>query len=135
MQIGTQRLSHYRKQIYLSPKQQNDLRNKVESLIQKNKIYSLVGLARKAGKVEIGHTGVEIAIKKRQASLVIIAEDTSDNTQKKFEFNADKNNIKWFNMGNKTDWGKVFGRKEAAVFAILHQGFARAIEKELKNKE
>ena len=49
-----------------------------------NKILSLVGLAMKAGKVVSGEFSTEKAVKEGKASLVIVAEDASDNTKKLF---------------------------------------------------
>ena len=45
---------------------------------------SLVGLAAKAGKVVSGEFATEKAVKSQKASLVLIAEDASENTKKKF---------------------------------------------------
>ena len=45
---------------------------------------SLVGLAAKAGKVVSGEFATEKAVKTQKAFLVIIAQDASENTRKKF---------------------------------------------------
>lgn len=43
---------------------------------------SLVGLAAKAGKVVSGEFATEKAVKSQKASLVLIAEDASENTKR-----------------------------------------------------
>ena len=48
------------------------------------KELSLIGLAAKAGKVVSGEFATEKAVKGRTAYLVLIAEDASENTRKKF---------------------------------------------------
>ena len=52
--------------------------------MNKNKIKSLIGLATKARKVVSGEFSTEKAVRSGQAKLVVIAEDASDNTKKKF---------------------------------------------------
>lgn len=51
--------------------------------MEERKIYSFIGLAKKAGMVAAGEGQVEAAIKKKKAALVIIAKDASINTRKK----------------------------------------------------
>ena len=50
-----------------------------------NKIYSLLGLCQKAGKIVSGEVGCEAAIKNKTAKLLLLAEDASENTKKKFQ--------------------------------------------------
>ena len=47
-----------------------------------NKIYSFIGLAKKAGKLLAGEYNCEKAIEKSAARLIIIARNASDNTKK-----------------------------------------------------
>ena len=49
-----------------------------------NRIYSMIGLAMKAGKVGFGTDMCEEKIKSGNAYLVILAEDISDKTKDKF---------------------------------------------------
>ncbi|MDY5023246.1 MAG: ribosomal L7Ae/L30e/S12e/Gadd45 family protein, partial [Blautia sp.] len=49
-----------------------------------NKTMSLVGLATKAGKTASGEFSTEKAVKTGKAYLVLVAEDASENTKKKF---------------------------------------------------
>ena len=52
--------------------------------MKQDRIYSMLGLAMKAGKVVSGEFAVDKSIKDGSAWLVIIASDASDNTTKKF---------------------------------------------------
>ena len=54
-------------------------------MIQSKKVYGTLGLAMKAGKVVSGEFMTEKAIRDGMASLVIVAEDASANTKKKFK--------------------------------------------------
>ena len=49
----------------------------------KNRLFSILGLAQKAGKIASGEFATEKAVKSGLAYLVIVAEDASDNTRKK----------------------------------------------------
>ena len=49
-----------------------------------DKVLSLLGLAKKAGKVKGGEYCVETELKKGRAKLVIVADDASDNTKKSY---------------------------------------------------
>ena len=60
--------------------------------MQNNRILSSLGLAQKAGCIASGEYAVEKAVKGGLASLVIVAEDASDNTKKKMK-NIKENNF------------------------------------------
>lgn len=49
-----------------------------------NKVYSMLGLAMKAGKVVSGEFATDKSVKGGNAWLVIVSEDASDNTKKIF---------------------------------------------------
>jgi len=103
----------------------------VEIMDQTNKIQSLVGLARRAGKVNLGQQAVEAAIKKKQAKLIVLAKDSAQNTKEQFQTLAKNTKIDIFEIGIKSEWGKLFGRETLAVLAVMHHGFARAIKGEI----
>ena len=48
-------------------------------------IISLLGIAKRAGKVVSGEFATEKEVKAGYAELVIVAQDASDNTKKKFQ--------------------------------------------------
>ena len=50
-----------------------------------DKVLSYLGLATKAGKIQSGEFSTEKSVKCGKAALVIVAEDASDNTKKKFK--------------------------------------------------
>jgi len=49
-----------------------------------SKIYGLIGLATKAGKIVSGGEGCEKALKRGSVKLVLVAQDASDNTKNSF---------------------------------------------------
>ncbi len=52
--------------------------------MKQDRVLSLIGLATKAGKCASGEFMTENETKSGKAALVIVAEDASDNTKKKF---------------------------------------------------
>ena len=68
--------------------------------MKKNKIFSLLGLATRSRNVVSGEFMTEKAVKSYSAELVIVGEDASDNTKKKFQ-KLKVNAIYWANIENK----------------------------------
>ena len=58
-----------------------------------NKIYGLLGLARRAGKISFGTESSIETIEKKKGKLVIVAEDCSDRTKNNFEELCKKLNV------------------------------------------
>ena len=50
-----------------------------------NKVLSLLGLAFRSGNLVSGEFATREAVRKKAATLVIVANDASDNTKKMFE--------------------------------------------------
>ena len=72
-----------------------------------NRVYGLIGLAMKAGKIKAGEFSVEKSIKQGKAKLVFVAEDASENTIKKFKNSC----FHYINTGIKMSWGRSSARK------------------------
>lgn len=99
-----------------------------------NKIYSFIGLAKKAGAIATGEGLTELAIKRRKANLVIVTKDASANTRKKIETVLYESNIPILDFGHKEKLGHMLGKKFFSVIAITDRGFAERI-KELIEQE
>ncbi len=97
-----------------------------------NKVMSMLGLATKAGKVASGEFMTETMIKKSSACLVILAEDCSDNTKKKFHNMCDYRDIPCYEFSNKEDLGRGIGKEFRACLAVTDPGFAASIVSNLK---
>ncbi len=94
---------------------------------ENKKIFNLLGLATKAGKVASGEFSTEKAIKSRKAFLVIVSEEASDNTKKMFENMCTYYKVPICFFGEKGDLGHAMGKQMRASLAITDQGFATAI--------
>ena len=95
----------------------------------------MVGLAMKAGKIASGEFSVEKAVKEGKATLVIVAENASDNTKKMFRNMCTYYKVPLYFFGEKEELGHAMGKEIRASLAILDVGFANAIEKQLMSNE
>lgn len=95
----------------------------------KDKILNFVGLAMKAGRVVSGEFSVEKSIQSRKAKLVIVAEDASDNSRKKFEDKCKYYNIPMLIYSTKEDLGMSIGKGMRSSIALTEDGFKNAILK------
>lgn len=65
-----------------------------------NKVYGLLGICSKAGKIVAGTDAVIEGINKNLITSVIVAEDASENTTQKIEKICKEKNVKMFTYGN-----------------------------------
>lgn len=103
--------------------------------MSQNKALSMIGLATKAGKVASGEFCTEKEVKSGRAYLVIVADDASDNTKKKFQNMCDFYQVPIYFYKDKDALGHAMGKEFRASLAILDEGFADGIQRELKNRE
>ena len=94
-----------------------------------NKILSLIGLATKAGKTSSGEFSTEKAVKEGKACMVIVSEESSDNTKKKFQNMCTFYEVPIYLYGTKEELGSAMGKEFRASLSINDQGLADAIEK------
>ena len=104
-------------------------------MANRDKVLSLIGLAMKAGRCASGEMMTENETKSGRAKLVIIASDASDNTKKKFRDMCKFYRVPIYFYGDKDTLGHAMGKEFRASLAILDEGFAAGIQKELKNRE
>ncbi len=103
--------------------------------VNRDKILSLIGLAVKAGRCISGEVMTESETKSGKAKLVIVARDASDNTKKKFRDMCKFYRVPICFYGDKDTLGHAMGKEFRASLAILDEGFADGIQKEIKNRE
>ena len=102
---------------------------------KRDKALSLIGLAMKAGRCKGGEMMTESEVKSGRARLVIIASDASDNTKKKFRDMCKFYKVPIYIYGDKDTLGHAMGKEFRASLAILDEGFADGIQRELKDRE
>ena len=95
------------------------------------KILSLVGLATKAGRTVSGEFSTEKSVKTGKGFLVIVAEDASENTKKKFRNMCEFYEVPIYFLSDKESSGRAMGKEFRACLAVQDDNFARAIMKEV----
>lgn len=84
---------------------------------------SLLPIAMKAGAIAAGEYQCEESIKSGEAYFVIIAEDASDNTRKKFEDKCSYYEVPYVIYGEKENLGQLIGKAERSVIAVKKEDF------------
>ena len=93
------------------------------------RLLTLVGLAQKAGKAASGETGCEEAVRSRKAALVLLSQDASGGTQKKFRQSCFYYQIPVVTVPCTTEQlGHALGRESRSCAAILDEGLAAGIK-------
>ncbi len=95
-----------------------------------DKVRSLLSLAAKAGRLKSGEFSSEKAIKEGMASLVLVAEDASENTKKHFSDLCAYRNIPYQVYGNSAEIGRAIGKGFRMTIAVCDSGFASSIMKQ-----
>lgn len=103
--------------------------------MKQNKALSMLGIATKAGKTVTGEFSTEKAVKEGKAGIVLVAEDASDNTKKKFRNMCNYYHVTMKVFSDKYSLGNACGKEFRASLAVTDAGLARAIEKHINSSE
>ena len=95
------------------------------------KVNSYLGLCKKAGRIASGEFQTLKAIQSGMTNLVIIAEDASNNTKKKFNDKCSYYNVDIKFYGDKLSLGTAIGTGERTSIAIMDDGFTNLIKNRL----
>ena len=104
-------------------------------ILKPNKTMGLIGLATKAGKTAGGECLTEREDKCGRAALVIVAEDASENTKKKFQNMCEYYKVPIRFYGDKDTLGHAMGKQFRASLAVLDEGLAKGIRKHMDTEE
>ena len=99
--------------------------------MKNNKPLSLIGLATKAGKTVSGEFSTEKSIKTGKGYLAVVAEDSSENTKKKFRNMCSFYEVPLYILSDKESLGRAMGKEFRASLAVQDANFAQAIMKVL----
>lgn len=103
--------------------------------MSQSKALSMISLATKAGKTASGEFSTEKEVKAGRAALVIVADDASDNTKKKFQNMCDFYEVPIYFYKDKDTLGHAMGKEFRASLAITDAGFATGIKKHLDTED
>lgn len=99
-------------------------------------ILHLLGLAKKAGRLEIGEEPVGAACRSRQARLVLLAADAAPNTRRRAAHFGEAGNVLWLETPfAKSELGFILGRSSCAMLALTDAGFSAAVVEKLAARD
>ncbi len=98
-----------------------------------NKILSILGLIQRSGNLITGEDTCEAYIKKNIIRFILVAEDASDNTKKKFKDMSRYRNIKFTVFGDKASLSQAIGKTNRAVYGIKDENFANQLFSLIQN--
>ena len=99
-------------------------------------VLHLLGLCKKAGRLEIGEEPVGAACRARQAKLVLLAADAAPNTRRRAAHFGETGNALWLETSfDKAELGSVLGRSSCAMLAVTDAGFAAALAEKLAARD
>lgn len=98
------------------------------------KLFNLLGLAQRAGKVASGETAVENMIRSGKAKLVLVAGDAAAAAKKSYGDMAAFYNVKVFEISDKITLGNCIGKNARVAVALSDAGFVEAMVKLLREE-
>ena len=99
-------------------------------------ILHLLGLAKKAGRLELGEEPVGAVCRARQARLVLLASDAAANTARRAAHFGQAGNVLWLELPfTKAELGDRFSRSSCAMLALTDAGFAAAVSEKLAARD
>ncbi len=94
-------------------------------------VYSLLGICKKAGKLQSGEFQTLEAIKGGSAFICIVPCDASDNTKKLFTDKCTFYNVPIYIFGTKEGLGRAIGKAERSSVAVTDEGLSQALIKKI----
>ena len=99
-----------------------------------DKLLSMLGMAKKAGKLTEGYDLTAEALHSGKASLAVAAEDVSEKTFKNLKYEADKAGIPVARLQISMKELGAACKTRAGVMALSDKGFAQAVLKQLEKE-
>ncbi|MBP7110474.1 MAG: ribosomal L7Ae/L30e/S12e/Gadd45 family protein [Firmicutes bacterium] len=96
--------------------------------LEKN--LGFLGLARKAGALEVGTDAAEAAIAKGKVKLLVLASDAGRSTVGMFASICKEKGVPVRYAATKDELGRALGRRQVAVAAVTGWHFAQQMLKE-----
>lgn len=101
----------------------------------RSKLESYIGFAAKSGNVVSGAAACAAKIEKRQAKLLLIAENTAERTREKLRSIAEKANVPIRIYGDADALSRMTGKPGRSVFVIIDENFAKIIMEQIDAKK
>lgn len=98
-------------------------------MLTNKKILGLLGLASRARKISFGTDSTLMEMQKNKVKLVIVANDASDRTKRKFIENGKVFNVSIIICGSVDELSKAIGKNNKAIVGVKDNNIAGEIEK------
>lgn len=92
-----------------------------------DKFLGMIGLAKRAGKVQTGEDICSRLVRSGRSKLIIIARDASANTKKSITNTCKNYKVRCIEAAAKSELGNYTGAENRAVVSINDDNFAKAI--------
>lgn len=96
--------------------------------VMDRRIASLLSLASRAGKLATGEETAQILLRRSEAELIIITEDASQNTKKKFINKCFFYQKPVLVFGERVTLSKCVGKRNRTVYVVTDSGFALRLQ-------
>lgn len=106
-----------------------DLAAQVAVLLEK-RVLSLLGLARKAGRIVLGFTKVDAALKNRRVAMLLAASDGAENGRKQIAARADARHLVVLEAFSVEQLCLAFGGTNVIHAAVTDADWARRIQQQ-----
>ena len=101
-----------------------------------DKILHLLGIARKAGRLEAGEEPVGACARAHQARLILVTGDAAENSARRAAHFAEAGQVPWVCLPHsKGEVGAAVGRSACAMLAVTDAGLASALAEQLAQRE
>jgi ribosomal protein L7Ae-like RNA K-turn-binding protein len=97
--------------------------------MEPNKIFRMLGLATRAGKISFGTESTIDLIKTKKAKLVIVATDSAERTKKNIFRICEENNVTVREYGTIYELSNCIGKVNKAIIGIKDINFSNEILK------
>jgi ribosomal protein L7Ae-like RNA K-turn-binding protein len=97
----------------------------------KSKVNAYLGFAQRAGKLISGEMAVLSALNKNRVRLILLAEDASVRTKRKFGDLSAGMGVPMTEYGSKEQLGSIIGKLPRSVIGVTDEHFATIISDQL----
>ncbi len=98
-----------------------------ETLPETRNLMGFVGLCQRAGKLVSGDGKTEEAVRRNRAYLVLMSNDASENTVKKYGNMCKSRGVPIVTLTGRKELGAAIGKEYAVTAAVTDRGFAKRI--------
>jgi ribosomal protein L7Ae-like RNA K-turn-binding protein len=99
------------------------------------KVYGLLGMAARAGKISSGTMAAKSSMISRRACLLVISNDIAPASRDSLMSACQRAKIPWVEVGDKYELGNAVGKAYRVALTVNDEGIAGALIKRIKEAE